>query len=126
VGVALDESGNRQAARQLDHAGLRADVRLDLPVAADGDDLVPTGGDGLRLRPRLVHGDHAATAQHEVGGLDRRRRTALHRDCQHRASECDRTNLSGNRSQGLDRRSRAPGGCRLDAHASQGTLPPRI
>ena len=46
----------------------------DLVVGADRDDLGAADRDRLRLRPRVVHGDDLAAAQHQIGRRLRARR----------------------------------------------------
>ena len=74
VHVRIDEPGRGERALQVDHAGVRADVRLNVLIGTEGDDRVAADRHRLRLRPRIVDGDDRPAAQHEVGRRDGGRR----------------------------------------------------
>ena len=73
VSVTLDQAGNRELPREIDHLGRGPDVGLDVVVAPDRGDAIAANRDGLRLGHRRIDGDDLAVPQHQRGRLDRRR-----------------------------------------------------
>ena len=68
VSVALDETGDQQAALEIDDLGGIADVGLDLLVAADGRDQVAGDSHRLGFGQVVIDGDDDAVVQNQVGG----------------------------------------------------------
>jgi hypothetical protein len=68
--MCVDEPGKKQPTPEVDDLGVRTSQGQDLALAADGDDALALGGEGLRLGSRGVDGPDAAAAEDEVGYRD--------------------------------------------------------
>ena len=79
VHVRVDEAGHGERALEVDHAGARADVALDVLVRSERDDRVAVDGERLCLRARLVDGDDLPAAQHQIRRPHRGRRGSRRR-----------------------------------------------
>ena len=86
VHVVVDEPRDHGAAAEIDAARRRARQADDLAVAADAQDAVALDRHGLRDREAIVHRDHLAVGQDDVGAARARGRRFLRGKPRGRAS----------------------------------------